>query len=154
LKDYAETWRVIQVRRPSTAAAAETYLGRHVYPYLGDLRVRAIRRSHVQTMVKALIEELASASVVPAHRWTEPRAERVRPQRHEQRLASVEGRVGRDLLGSRSGVRDPSTQSEDGAVPHVFAVPEVSPVRVVAVGVVVPIVDLGEATPMSRSGAW
>jgi integrase len=71
-KEYAEAWRLIQVWRPSTAAAAETYLRRHVYPHLGHLPVRAIRRSHIQTMVKALTGELAPASVVQAYRWTVP----------------------------------------------------------------------------------
>src|SRR4029434_7396443 len=43
-RDYAEEWRRAQAQhRPTTAAAVETHLRRHVYPYLGDRPLGSVR---------------------------------------------------------------------------------------------------------------
>jgi integrase len=68
-RDVAETWRVTQVHRPSTAAQAESYLRRHAYPTLGHRPMGAIRRSEIQAWVKALSTKLAPGSVEVVYRW-------------------------------------------------------------------------------------
>jgi len=67
--DVAEAWRVVQVHRPSTAVATESYLRIHAYPILGHRPIGAIRRSAIQAWVKALSTKLAPASVELAYRW-------------------------------------------------------------------------------------
>lgn len=68
-KDYAEQWRDAQVHRPSTAAAAESYLRLHAYPKLGNRPLGAVRRSEIQAWVKDRSAVLSPASVELAYRW-------------------------------------------------------------------------------------
>lgn len=68
-RDVAEAWRVVQVHRPSTAVAAESYLRIHAYPTLGHRPIGAIRRSEIQAWVKTLSTRLAPASVELTYRW-------------------------------------------------------------------------------------
>lgn len=56
-RDYAESWRLAQVHRPSTKAHVETNLRRNVYPYFGDRRLASIRPSEVQAWVSRLSSE-------------------------------------------------------------------------------------------------
>ena len=53
-RDYAESWRAIQVHRPSTRAHVETMLRRHAYPVLGGRPLSAILPSDVQAWVRGL----------------------------------------------------------------------------------------------------
>jgi integrase len=68
-KEYAEEWRAAQIHRPSTAAAAETYLRLHAYPTLGHRPVNAIRRSEIQAWVKERSQVLSPGSVELVYRW-------------------------------------------------------------------------------------
>jgi len=68
-RDYAESWRVAQMHRPSTAAQAESYLRLHAYPTLGRRPLGAIRRSEIQGWVKAVSSTLAPGSVEVTYRW-------------------------------------------------------------------------------------
>lgn len=60
---WAEDWRARQIHRPSTAKRVESNLRNHAYPLLGDRPIAAIRKSHIQSMVKRLEEKLAPSSV-------------------------------------------------------------------------------------------
>jgi integrase len=64
-RDYAERWRKMQVRRPSSRAHVETMLRRHAYPTLGDRQLTSILPSDIQTWVKGL--GLAPATVGVVH---------------------------------------------------------------------------------------
>ncbi len=72
-EEYAETWRLAQVHRPSTVAHVETMLRRHAYPVLGARPLSSIRPSEVQAWVKRLSTEdgdrraLAPATVGVVH---------------------------------------------------------------------------------------
>ena len=68
-QEYAESWRMAQVHRPSTAAQAETYLRLHAYPTLGKRPIGAVLRSEVQAWVKSLSATLAPGSVELVYRW-------------------------------------------------------------------------------------
>jgi hypothetical protein len=68
-ESYAKQWRAVQVHRPGTASQVETNLRRHVYPRLGSRPIGAIRRSEILTLVKALDETLAPATVELIYRW-------------------------------------------------------------------------------------
>lgn len=72
-KEYAESWRLAQVHRPSSAAHVETVLRRHAYPAFGNKQLSSIRPSEVQAWVKQLgvhLDEqrkLAPATVQVTH---------------------------------------------------------------------------------------
>lgn len=68
LREYAESWRAIQVHRPTTQAHVETMLRRHVYPRLGDRALASLRPSDIQTLVKSLSLELQPSTVRVVHR--------------------------------------------------------------------------------------
>ena len=53
-RDYAESWRAIQVHRASTAAQIEAHLRNRVFPRIGDRPMVSIRKSDIQTLVKRL----------------------------------------------------------------------------------------------------
>ncbi len=63
-KEYAETWRAVQVHRPSSAAHVETMLRRHAYPVLGDLALASIVPSKVQAWVKGMTLAPSTVGVV------------------------------------------------------------------------------------------
>jgi len=60
-RDHAEQWRTTQVHRPSSAAHVETMLRRHAYPTFGERSLSSILPSEVQTWVKRLGVDDASA---------------------------------------------------------------------------------------------
>jgi integrase len=64
LRTYAESWLASQTFDESTREATETRLRVHVYPYLGDVALAAIRPSQVQ----AWDRELQRRSVAPTYR--------------------------------------------------------------------------------------
>jgi integrase len=66
-KEYAETWRAMQVHRPKTAEDVEGYLRLHVYPRIGDRPIAAIRASEIQSLVKSMA--LAPSTVAVAFSW-------------------------------------------------------------------------------------
>jgi integrase len=68
-EQYAETWRLVQVHRPSTAAQIETHLRRHVYPHLGHRPLGQLRPSELQAWAKHLSGELAPATVEAVYRY-------------------------------------------------------------------------------------
>ena len=51
---YAESWRLMQVHRASTAAHVETMLRRHTYPTFGHRPISSILPSEIQAWVKML----------------------------------------------------------------------------------------------------
>jgi integrase len=53
-RDYAESWRVAQMHRPSSQAHVETMLRRHVYPTLGERQLCQILPSEIQAWVKKI----------------------------------------------------------------------------------------------------
>lgn len=61
--DYAETWRCVQVHRPSTRVLVEAMLRRHAYPTFGERQLRSIRPSEVQAWVRGLPLQPATAEV-------------------------------------------------------------------------------------------
>lgn len=67
--DVAETWRGAQVHRPTTAAAVDIDLRRHIIPAFGSRPVGAVRPSEVQTFVRKLSERLAATTVERIYRW-------------------------------------------------------------------------------------
>ncbi|MFC5141027.1 tyrosine-type recombinase/integrase [Actinomycetospora rhizophila] len=69
-RDYAESWRLAQVHRPTTQAHVETNLRRNVYPCFGDRRLASIRPSEVQAWVSRLSSEpdaLSASTVQVVH---------------------------------------------------------------------------------------
>ena len=66
-REYAESWRSIQVHRESTAAHYETMLRRHTYPVLGDLRLSEVTPYDIQAWVKTLSETLKPRTVAVVH---------------------------------------------------------------------------------------
>lgn len=64
-REYAESWRKMQVQRPSSRAHIETMLRRHAYPALGDRCLSSIMPSDIQAWVKGL--QLAPATVGVVH---------------------------------------------------------------------------------------
>lgn len=66
-RDYAESWRLAQVHRPTTRAHVETNLRRHAYPTFGDRRLSTIRPSEVQAWVTGLCHALSPATVQVNH---------------------------------------------------------------------------------------
>lgn len=67
--EYAETWRAIQVHRPTTRAQVETNLRRHAYPVLGGKSLGAVRPTHVQAWVRGLSETLAPGTVATVYKY-------------------------------------------------------------------------------------
>ena len=65
--EYAETWRVAQVHRRTTADKIERILRRHANPAFGAMPMRTIRPSHIQSWVKAMSLTLAPATVAVIH---------------------------------------------------------------------------------------
>lgn len=61
--DYATSWASSQVHRDSTRVKVESSLRRHVLPHLGDRPLASLRRSDIQTWVKARSDELAPGTV-------------------------------------------------------------------------------------------
>lgn len=53
-REYVEDWRNNLLGRPGYEANVETMLRLHILPEIGDMRMSAIRRRDVQTMIKAL----------------------------------------------------------------------------------------------------
>jgi integrase len=74
-KEYAESWRAIQVHRPGTADQVETRLRRHVYPRIGHRPMGAVRRNEIQSLVKWMSSgdednaPLAPATIKVAFDW-------------------------------------------------------------------------------------
>ncbi len=72
-REYAESWRLAQVHRPSSAAHVETMLRLHAYPAFGNRQLGSIRPGEVQAWVKRLSagsndhRGLAPATVAVAH---------------------------------------------------------------------------------------
>ncbi|MGI5129727.1 tyrosine-type recombinase/integrase [Pseudonocardia sp. CA-107938] len=66
-RQFAESWREIQMHRPTTRAHVETHLRRHVYPRFGDRRLASIRPSEIQHWVTTLSQTLAPATVQVIH---------------------------------------------------------------------------------------
>lgn len=60
---YAPEWQRSQVHRESTAVRIERSLRLHVNPAIGHLQLRAIRRSHIQQLVRDLSADLAPHTV-------------------------------------------------------------------------------------------
>jgi integrase len=65
--DFAETWRVIQQHRPTTAAQVEGHLRRHVYPILGARALRDLKPSTIQAWAKGLTLSPSTAKVVATY---------------------------------------------------------------------------------------
>src|SRR5262249_516480 len=69
-REYAESWRQVQVQhRPTTAAHVETHLRRHAYPTLGDRPLARIRPSEIQAWVRDRSQVLAPATVEVVYRY-------------------------------------------------------------------------------------
>ena len=64
LRRYATDWLAAQTFDESTREATESRLRVHVYPYLGDRQLSAIRPSHVQAWDRALQQQ----NVAPTYR--------------------------------------------------------------------------------------
>ncbi|GAA2348781.1 site-specific integrase [Saccharopolyspora halophila] len=63
VRQYAASWEAQQVGGAAAARIVDNALRLHVLPELGDKPMRAVRRSHVQTLVKGLSDELAPGTV-------------------------------------------------------------------------------------------
>jgi integrase len=63
-EEFAESWRVIQQHRPTTAAQVEGHLRRHCYPVLGARALRDLKPSTIQAWAKGLQLSPATAKVV------------------------------------------------------------------------------------------
>lgn len=63
VRDWCETWRALQVHRPSTAEQVESYFRLHLYPTLGGRQLRSLRPSDVQAWVSDRSTVLAAGSV-------------------------------------------------------------------------------------------
>lgn len=66
-QDYGDEWRAMQVHRPSSAAHYETMLRRHVYPYIGHMKLAEITPSAIQAWVKKISQTLAASTVGVVH---------------------------------------------------------------------------------------
>lgn len=63
VRQYADRWERIQVASEGTKRITDNALRLHILPTLGDMRMGAVRRSDVQSLVKALeAKELAPAT--------------------------------------------------------------------------------------------
>jgi integrase len=63
VEQYAERWRGIQMHEEGTAVRVEKALRLHVYPVLGRLQLRQVRRSNVQAWVKNRTPVLAPSTL-------------------------------------------------------------------------------------------
>ena len=63
VRSYGERWRSRQVIATGTASAYATVLLNHVYPVVGSMRMDAIRRADIQTLVKAWESSSAASTV-------------------------------------------------------------------------------------------
>ena len=64
VKTYAEQWQQIQVSSTGTKRIVDNALRLHVIPELGQHKIAAVRRSHIQALVKGLeAKGLAAGSV-------------------------------------------------------------------------------------------
>ena len=63
VRSYGERWRSRQVIATSTASAYATVLLNHVYPVVGSMRMDAIKRADIQTLVKAWESSSAASTV-------------------------------------------------------------------------------------------
>jgi integrase len=70
--DYARAWQAAQMHRRNTALAVDSALRIHALPVFGDRPISSIRRSEIQTFVKALGERLAPSSVATAYQHMRP----------------------------------------------------------------------------------
>ncbi|WP_240937900.1 site-specific integrase [Nocardioides sp. JQ2195] len=64
VKAYADQWQRIQVSSDGTRRIVDNALRLHVLPTLGTHRLAAVRRSHVQALVKALEDKGLSAGSI------------------------------------------------------------------------------------------
>lgn len=62
-RDFAQQWRAMQVHRESTTVMIERALRLRINPLIGDLQLRAVRRGHIQQLVRQLAAELAPHTV-------------------------------------------------------------------------------------------
>ncbi|WP_342469310.1 tyrosine-type recombinase/integrase [Promicromonospora iranensis] len=67
--DYAETWRTIASHRESSADLVRRHFTNHVYPAIGQKRLKNITPSDIRSLDKTLGEKLAPATVVVIHRY-------------------------------------------------------------------------------------
>jgi integrase len=63
VRDYAKGWEAAQVGRDATTRVVDNALRLHLLPQLGDLPMGAVRRSHVQAIVKVMSESHSAATV-------------------------------------------------------------------------------------------
>lgn len=63
VRSYGERWRSRQVIASSTAMAYTTVLVNHVYPVIGSMRMDAIKRADIQTLVKSWESSAAPRTV-------------------------------------------------------------------------------------------
>ncbi len=62
-REYAESWRLAQVHRPTTVCQVETNLRRHAYPTFGDRALASVRPSEIQAWVRGLDRDLQPATI-------------------------------------------------------------------------------------------
>ncbi len=62
-REYAESWRLAQVHRPTTVAQVETHLRNHVLPSFGDRPLASVRPSEIQAWVRGRENHLAPATI-------------------------------------------------------------------------------------------
>jgi hypothetical protein len=62
--DYAEQWRAVQVHRPGTEISVEQQLRLHVYPVIGHRRMKDIRTTEIQALVRRLDLSASTVEVV------------------------------------------------------------------------------------------
>lgn len=62
VETYGEAWRVAQLHNGNTADSVRRSLQVHIYPYLGRMQLRQVRRSHIQAWVKGRAKVLAPSS--------------------------------------------------------------------------------------------
>jgi hypothetical protein len=66
-REYAKAWQAAQVHRRNTALGVDSALRVHAIPAFGDRPIASIRRSEIQTFVKALGERLAPSTVATVY---------------------------------------------------------------------------------------
>lgn len=69
-KTYAEKWRAIQQHRPGTARLYERVLRLHVYPVLGDRRLKSVRHSDAVAFVSTVAAKLEPNTTRQVHAIT------------------------------------------------------------------------------------
>lgn len=68
-REYAEEWRSSQAHRGSTAEGLESRLRLHVYPFIGDRPISAIRPTELQGLIRDRAEALSPASLELLATW-------------------------------------------------------------------------------------